>query len=108
MSLFHGLLDCPTLRGLRDSSGSRRGHLLGSGGATQEPGLPLFLEAVALALDVQGGGMVQQAVEDGGGQNLVVEDFAPVNEALVGREDEAGLLVAPGYESRKGRAMTEG
>lgn len=108
MSLFHGLLGCPTLRGFGDSSVGRRGHLLGSGGATEEPGLPLLLEAVALAFDVQGGGMVQQPVEDGRRQDLVVEDLTPVDEALVGGEDEAGLLVAPAEETEEETRLLPG
>ena len=37
--------------------------------------------------------MVQQAVQDRRGQHLVTEDLAPVDEALVGGQDEAGLLI---------------
>ena len=45
-------------------------------------------------LDIQGRGMMQQAVQDRRGQHLVTEDLAPVDKALVGGQDEAGLLIA--------------
>ena len=37
---------------------------------------------------------MQQTVQDRRGQHLVTEDLAPVDEALVGGQDEAGLLIA--------------
>lgn len=37
---------------------------------------------------------MQEAVEDGGGEDMVTKDLAPVDEALVGCDDEAGPLVA--------------
>lgn len=49
---------------------------------------------VTVALDDYGRGMVQQAIEDCRGQDLVSEDFAPVDAALVARHHEAGPLVA--------------
>lgn len=39
--------------------------------------------------------MVQKAVEDRGGEDLVAEDLAPLTEGLVGQDDRA-LLVAFG------------
>lgn len=60
-----------------------------------------FLEPVALALDVEHSGMVKKTVEDSRGQDLVVEDYSPVGEDLVGSEDQAGLLVAAGQEAEK-------
>ena len=38
----------------------------------------------ALALAIQGRGVVQEPVKDGGGDDLVGEDLAPVHETLVG------------------------
>ncbi len=37
---------------------------------------------------------MEQAVEDRRGQDLVVEDLAPIREALVAGHDQAGPLVA--------------
>ncbi len=37
-------------------------------GTTQQPRAPLLLEPAAFALDVESSGVVQQTVEDGGGQ----------------------------------------
>ena len=37
--------------------------------------------------------MVEQTIEDRGGQHLVPEDLALVDETLVGSDDEAGALV---------------
>ena len=45
--------------------------------------------------------MVQQAVQDGGGQDRIVEDLAPVDEALVAGQNDGGAL--PG-SSTKGSA----
>jgi hypothetical protein len=42
------------------------------------------------SLGVDSVGMVEQTIEDRGGQHLVPEDLAPVDEALVGSDDEAG------------------
>ena len=70
-------------------------------GFGDEPGLALLLEPEALALDVEGGGMMQQPVEDGRGHHLVGEDLAPVDEPLVGGEDHRGPLVAPGHQPKE-------
>jgi hypothetical protein len=43
----------------------------------------LLPQPIALALDVDRRGVVQQAVEDRRGQDLVVEDVVPVGEALL-------------------------
>ena len=67
-------------------------NCLGSGGSAGVSGSGLveqaraafFLEPKALALDVDGARMVEQTIEDRGGQHLVPEDLAPVDEALVG------------------------
>jgi hypothetical protein len=41
---------------------------------------------------------VDEAVDHGGGDGVVAEDLAPAAERLVGRDDEAGPLVAAGDE----------
>ena len=50
--------------------------------------------AVAVAGDVQDGGVVQEAVQDGGGDGGVFEDLAPGGDAAVGGEDDRAVLVA--------------
>src|SRR5437867_8830679 len=62
--------------------------------AGQKTRLPLFFKAVALAFDVDDGGVVQQAVEDGGGDDPVAEDFPPDSERLVGGDQDGALLIA--------------
>jgi hypothetical protein len=42
-----------------------------------------FLEPVTLAANVDGGGVVQQPVEDGGGDDRIAEDRTPFAIALV-------------------------
>ena len=44
---------------------------------------------------------MQQAVQDGRGQHRVAEDLAPVQEALVRRQDNGGALVSPGNETKE-------
>ena len=58
-----------------------------------DAGLLLVLEPVTFALDVDGGGVVQQPVEDGRGDDVVGEDRAPVAVALVGGQDDGPLLI---------------
>ena len=93
------------------SRGSRLGsHLLEFPGfagrlglAPEQAGLLLLPQPVAVPLDVDRRGVMEQAVQDGGGQDLVVEDLAPVDKALVARDDEAGPLVAADQEAEENR-----
>jgi hypothetical protein len=50
-------------------------------------------------------GMMEQRVEDGGGQHLIAEHFSPIDETLVGSDDEPGALVAARYQKRRDRAF---
>lgn len=43
---------------------------------------------------------MEQAVEVRGGEDLILEDVAPLVEALVAGQDDAGPLVAPADELR--------
>ena len=52
--------------------------------------------------------MVQEPVQDGAGQDLVPEDIAPVQEALVRRQDQARLLVAPAQQPEKQAGRRDG
>ena len=71
----------------------------------------MVLHAVAFAFDEDGLGMVQEAVEDGGGQGaVVVEDLGPVFEGSVGGDDDGALLVAlaDDLEEQIGAVLVDG
>src|SRR3984957_19972912 len=55
-------------------------------------------EAVAVSFQGDDVGVVDEAVDHGGGDGVVAEDLAPAAERLVGRDDEAGSFVASGYQ----------
>src|SRR5829696_5682374 len=75
---------------------SRQGdHVMGSPPATR--GEAVF-EAVAGAVDVDHVAVVQQSVEDGGGEHVVAEHAAPFGEALVGGDDHGAAFVSTGDE----------
>src|SRR3712207_5554705 len=62
------------------------------------PGTPLVLEAVTLAADLHHGGMVEQAVEHGGGQHrLAREGLVPTAEGQVRGEYHGAALVTPAH-----------
>src|SRR2546427_12716233 len=44
---------------------------------------------------------MEQPIEDCRGEDLVIEDLAPVDEALVARDDEAGSFVAPDEQAEE-------
>jgi len=67
---------------------------------TEHPGAVFLLEPEALAFDIDGAGMIGEAVEDGGGQHLIAEDFAPIDETPVGSDDQAGGLVAARHQAQ--------
>ena len=51
-------------------------------------------EPVAVSFQGDDVGVVDEAVDHGGGDGVVAEDLAPAAERLVGRDDEAGSFVA--------------
>ena len=57
---------------------------------------PLFPSTGSFPLDVLGCGVMGKPVEDCRGEDLVVEDLPPVDEALVRGDDGARLLVPAG------------
>ena len=58
-------------------------------------GFDAVFHAVALALDDDGFGVVEDAVEEGGGEGgVVVEDGGPVFEGLVGGQNDGAAFVA--------------
>src|SRR5882672_11353931 len=76
------------------------GSLRGLGGA-DEAGLELVLEPVGIAPDVQGDGVMEDPVQDGGGDDPVAEDLPPAAEALVAGEDHGAALVAAADELKE-------
>ena len=54
----------------------------------------VFPQPVRVALDLDDDGMVQQAVKQGGGHDVITEDSSPVLEAAIGGKDGGALLVA--------------
>ncbi len=56
--------------------------------------LGVLAHAVAGALDLHDDGVVQQAVEQGGGDHRIAEQAAPFREAPVGGQDHGTTLVA--------------
>ena len=67
----------------------RRGGILGSLLGEQSRAA-FLLQPKTLAFDIDRTGMVEETVEDGGGQDLIAEHFTPVDKALVGSEDTTG------------------
>lgn len=63
-------------------------------GLCDHSGFLLVLEPVALALDVDGGRVVQQPVEDGRSDHIVGEDRFQVSLAFVRGQGDGPLLVA--------------
>ena len=57
-------------------------------------GVAVAAHAVAVAGDREHGGVVQEAVEDRGGDGRVFEDRAPVGDAAVGGQDDGAVFVA--------------
>jgi hypothetical protein len=55
-------------------------------------------EAVAVTADVDHVAVVQEAVDERGGHDVVAEDLAPLLEAPIRGEDRGGGLVASGHE----------
>jgi hypothetical protein len=53
-------------------------------------------EPVAVSLQADDFGVVDEAVDHGCGDDVVAEDLAPAAEGLVGGDDEAGSFVAAG------------
>ena len=54
----------------------------------------VLAQPIARALDLDDDGMVEQPVEQRGGDDGIAEDVAPFGEAAVGGEDHGALFVA--------------
>ena len=57
-----------------------------------------LLQAVRLALDVNNSAVMQDAVQDGGGDGDVGKDFVPLGEGLVGGKSGGRFLIPSGNE----------
>ena len=55
-------------------------------------------QSVAVALDIDHLGVVEEPVEDGGGEDVVAEDVAPFGEGFVAGDDHGAAFVAAGDE----------
>ena len=60
-----------------------------------------FLETVGLAFDVDHRAVVQDTIQDSGGDGDVGKDLIPLGEGFIGSEDGGGLLIAPGNQLEK-------
>src|SRR3954447_27025719 len=54
----------------------------------------VLAHAVARTLDLHNDGVVQQSVQQGGGDHRVRENLAPFGKAAIGRQDHGALLIA--------------
>ena len=82
----------------------RRGGDVGSG-------IDAVFHAVALALDDDGLGVVDDAVEEGGGEGgVIVEDGGPVLVGLIGGQEDRAAFVAVAHdlEEQVGAAFIDG
>ena len=57
-----------------------------------------FLETVRLTFDVDHRAVMQDTVQDSGGNGNVGEDLVPLGKGFVGSEDGGGFLVPPGNQ----------
>jgi len=56
----------------------------------------LLLQAIGFTLDVDGGGMMQESVQDRTGNDRVpCEDGSPISIGLVGGEDNRAFFISP-------------
>ena len=69
-----------------------------------------ILQTVGVSLEGEDLGVVDEAVDHRHGDGVVAEDLAPGREGLVGGDDQAGVLVAPGdeHEHEVGRLWVKG
>ena len=60
-----------------------------------------FFQSVGLTLDVNNGAVMQDTIQDGGGNGDVGKDFVPLGEGLIRGEYGGGFLIAPGNELKE-------
>src|SRR5437773_9011210 len=66
-----------------------------------KPGLALLPEPIALALDHEGVAVMQESIEDGGGDDVVAKDLTPLRHALIRRDQHRHFLVAMAHELKE-------
>src|SRR6266700_2434976 len=66
-----------------------------------KPGLALLPEPIALALDHEGVAVMQESIEDGGGDDVVAKDLTPLRHALIRRDQHRRFLVAMAHELKE-------
>jgi hypothetical protein len=54
----------------------------------------MLAQAITRSLDLNDDGVMEEAIEECGGDNWVAEDLTPFGKAAVGGEDHGGALVA--------------
>lgn len=69
-------------------------------GLFDEPGLDLLPQAIGVAIDADGGRVVQDHVQDGRGDHRVAEDLVPLGEAAVRGQDQGTLFVTPLFRNQ--------
>ena len=62
--------------------------------------LALF-QTIRLTPDVEHGAVMQNTIQDGGGDGNVGKDFIPLRKGLVGDKDSGRFLVAPGNQVKE-------
>ena len=60
-----------------------------------------FFQTVRLALDVAHGAVMQNAIQDGGGNGDIGKDLVPLGEGLVGGKNSGRFLIPPGNELKE-------
>lgn len=68
---------------------------------SEEARLHLSLQGIGVALNLDGRGIVQYLVSDGGSDDRIAEDFIPLAKTTVRSEDQDSFLVAPGDELKE-------
>ena len=58
----------------------------------------LFLQTTRLAFDIDNGAVMQDAVQNGGGDGDVGKDLIPLEEGLVGGKYSGGFLIPSGNQ----------
>ena len=72
----------------------RRGRGSGCASACAPAQVSVLAQAIAGAFDLEDDGVMQQAVEQRGGDHRIAEDLAPFGEAAIGGQDHRAALVA--------------
>ena len=60
-----------------------------------------FLETVRLAFDVDHSAVMQDTIQDGGGNGDVGKDLVPLGKGFIGSENGGGLLIPSGNQLEK-------